>query len=126
CLEHGIQSNGYMPNVGSRKTSSREDSNSFGTFFSEGISGKYVPRAVFVDLEPTVIDEVRTGSYKKLFNPKNLISGKEDAANNFARGHYTVGKQIVDQCLDRVRVLADNCSNLQGFMIFNSVGGGTG
>lgn len=32
----------------------------------------------------------------------------------------------MDQCLDRVRILADNCSNLQGFMIFNSVGGGTG
>ncbi|KAL7595226.1 hypothetical protein Lser_V15G28729 [Lactuca serriola] len=127
CLEHGIQSNGYMPTLGSRNiTSSSEESNSFGTFFREGISGKYVPRAVFVDLEPTVIDEVRTGSYKKLFNPKNLISGKEDAANNFARGHYTVGKEVVDQCLDRVRILADNCSNLQGFMIFNSVGGGTG
>nr|KAJ0202074.1 hypothetical protein LSAT_V11C600313100 [Lactuca sativa] len=123
CLEHGIQSNGYMP---TNVTSSSEEGNSFGTFFSEGITGKYVPRAVFVDLEPTVVDEVRTGSYKKLFNPKNLISGKEDAANNFARGHYTVGKEVVDHCVDRVRILADNCSNLQGFMIFNSVGGGTG
>ena len=26
----------------------------------------------------------------------HLASGKEDAANNFARGHYTVGKEIVD------------------------------
>ena len=33
---------------------------SFQTFFSETGSGKHVPRAVFVDLEPTVIDEVRT------------------------------------------------------------------
>ena len=32
---------------------------SFNTFFSETSSGKHVPRAVFVDLEPTVIDEVR-------------------------------------------------------------------
>ena len=58
--------------------------------------GKHVPRAVFVDLEPTVIDEVRTGSYRQLFHPEQLISGKEDAANNYARGHYTVGKEIVD------------------------------
>jgi len=28
--------------------------------------------------------------------------------------------------LDRVRKLADNCSGLQGFLFFNSVGGGTG
>jgi tubulin alpha len=33
-----------------------------------------------------VIDEVRTGSYRQLFHPEQLISGKEDAANNFARG----------------------------------------
>ncbi|PQP93790.1 tubulin alpha-3 chain isoform X1 [Prunus yedoensis var. nudiflora] len=57
---------------------------------------------------------------------KHLISGKEDAANNFARGHYTVGKEIVDLCLDRVRKLADNCTGLQGFLVFNAVGGGTG
>jgi Tubulin/FtsZ family, GTPase domain len=61
----------------------------FNTFFSETGAGKHVPRALFVDLEPTVIDEVRTGAYRQLFHPEQLISGKEDAANNFARGHYT-------------------------------------
>jgi len=40
-------------------------------------------------LEPTVIDEVKTGIYRQLFHPEQLISHKEDAANNFARGHYT-------------------------------------
>ena len=42
-----------------------------------------------------VVDEVRTGTYRQLFHPEQLISGKEDAANNFARGHYTIGKEIV-------------------------------
>jgi tubulin alpha len=73
-----------------------------------------------------VIDEVRTGTYRQLFHPEQLISGKEDAANNFARGHYTIGKEIVDICLDRIRKLADNCTGLQGFLVFNAVGGGTG
>ena len=41
------------------------------------------------------------------------MSGKEDAANNYARGHYTVGKEIVDLVLDRIRKLADNCTGLQ-------------
>ena len=76
--------------------------------------------------QPTVIDEVRTGTYRQLFHPEQLISGKEDAANNFARGHYTIGKEIVDLCLDRIRKLADNCTGLQGFLVFNAVGGGTG
>ena len=32
-----------------------------------------------VDLEPTVVDEVRTGTYRQLFHPEQLISGKEVA-----------------------------------------------
>jgi len=63
-------------------------------------------------VQPTVIDEVRTGTYRQLFHPEQLISGKEDAANNFARGHYTIGKEIVDLCLDRIRKLADNCTGM--------------
>lgn len=122
CLEHGIQPDGQMP---SDKTIGGGD-DAFNTFFSETGAGKHVPRCVFLDLEPTVIDEVRTGTYRQLFHPEQLISGKEDAANNFARGHYTIGKEIVDLCLDRIRKLADCCTGLQGFLVFNAVGGGTG
>merc|ERR1719394_1875947 len=61
---------------------------SFQTFFSETGSGKHVPRAVFVDLEPTVIDETRVGTYRQLYHPEQLINGKEDAANNYARGQF--------------------------------------
>jgi hypothetical protein len=50
-------------------------------------------------------DEVRTGTYRQLFHPEQLITGKEDAANNYARGHYTIGKEIVDLVLDRIRKL---------------------
>ena len=89
-------------------------------------AGKHVPRAVFVDLEPTVIDEVRTGVYRQLFHPEQMVNGKEDAANNYARGHYTIGKEIVDLVLDRIRKLADQCTGLQGFLIFHSFGGGSG
>ena len=38
------------------------------------------------------VDEVRTGTYRDLFHPSQLITGNEDAANNYARGHYTIGK----------------------------------
>jgi len=38
----------------------------------------------------------------------------------------SVGKEIVELCLDRIRKLADNCTGLQGFLVFNAVGGGTG
>jgi hypothetical protein len=49
----------------------------FNTFFSETGAGKHVPRAVYLDLEPTVVDEVRTGTYRQLYHPEQLISGKE-------------------------------------------------
>ena len=52
-----------------------------------------------MDLEPSVIDEVRTGTYRQLFHPEQLMSGKEDAANNYARGHYTIGKNA---CLKKI------------------------
>ena len=45
---------------------------SYTTFFNETGSGKHVPRAVFVDLEPTVIDEVRLGTYRQLFHPEQV------------------------------------------------------
>ena len=98
----------------------------FTTFFNETEAGKYIPRALFVDLEPTVVDEVRKGTYRELFHPEQLITGKEDAANNYARGHYTLGKEIVDTVLDQIRKLADQCSELEGFLLFHSFGGGTG
>lgn len=55
-----------------------------------------------------------------------MITGKEDASNNYARGHYTVGKELIEQVLDKVRRVADNCTGLQGFLVFHSFGGGTG
>ena len=55
-----------------------------------------------------ILDEVRTGTYRQLFHPEQLITGKEDAANNYARGHYTIGKEIIDLVLDRIRKLVSN------------------
>ena len=90
---------------------SGEFDDSFSTFFSSTGTGKHVPRALFVDLEPSVIDEVvrnfipkadgdifyqiKVGTYKHLFHPENMITGKEDAANNYARGHYTIGRLLL-------------------------------
>ena len=88
CLEHGISPDGEM--LTDKSVGIADDA--FNTFFSETGGGKHVPRAIFVDLEPTVVDQVRTGDYGKLFHPEQLITGKEDAANNYARGHYTIGK----------------------------------
>ncbi|OON18318.1 Tubulin/FtsZ family, GTPase domain protein, partial [Opisthorchis viverrini] len=77
-------------------------------------------------LEPTVRDEVRNGTYRQLFHPKQFITGKEDAANNYARGYYTVGREMRNLVLDKFQKSADQYDSLQGFWFYNALGGGTG
>nr|UWK20433.1 tubulin alpha subunit [Trichoderma albolutescens] len=122
CLEHGIQPDGFL----TEERKAQDPDQGFSTFFSETGQGKYVPRAIYCDLEPNVVDEVRTGPYRNLFHPEMMITGKEDASNNYARGHYTVGKELIEGVLDKIRRVADNCVGLQGFLVFHSFGGGTG
>ena len=60
-----------------------------------------------------------------LFDPEFLFNGKKkDGVNNFAREHYTVGKEIIDKVNDRMRKLVDNCDNVQGFVVVNNRDGG--
>jgi len=119
---------GKIANDGKRKENAEETQKDkyFTTFYEETGTGQFVPRNITVDLEPTVVDDVRTGAQAQMFHPEFLLNGKEDAANNFARGHYTVGKEILDQVNDRLRKLVDNSENVQGFIIHHAVGGGTG
>ena len=105
CAEHSIDTSGKKPK-------SKDDS--FLCFYEETGAGQYVPRNLMVDLEPNVIDDVKNSKYSKIFHPEFLLPGKEDAANNFARGHYTVGKEMIDKVNDRMRKLVDNCDNVQG------------
>lgn len=56
----------------------------FHIFFCEARAGTCVPRELFPDLEPTVIDGILAGKYNSLFHPEQLLSIKEDAANNHA------------------------------------------
>lgn len=55
-----------------------------------------------------------------------MISGKEDAANNYGRGYYTVGAEMIGQTLDQIRSVVETCNLFQGFIIYHSLGGGTG
>lgn len=95
-------------------------------YFNEAGNGKYVPRAVLVDLEPGTMDTVRSGAYGQLFRPDNFIFGQSGAGNNWAKGHYTEGAELVESVLDVVRREAENSDSLQGFQISHSLGGGTG
>lgn len=76
CLEQNIWPDGTadVHNEG-------ESNDSFTTFFNETSTGKYVPRAIFVDLEPTVIGEFYLNSshifeHNKLCDRSKLLVHK--------------------------------------------------
>ncbi|EAR82934.1 tubulin/FtsZ family, GTPase domain protein (macronuclear) [Tetrahymena thermophila SB210] len=119
CLEHQIQ-----PDCKIIQNQKNEDLKT--NFFSETQSGQFVPRSVYLDLDSNSIDEVKVGSQKQLFNHEFLVSKNDEKANTFARGNYQVSSEFIEFCLDKVRRLTESCQNLQGFLIYNSAGGGTG
>merc|ERR1719350_56972 len=79
-----------------------------------------------MDLEPGTMDSVRAGPFGQLFRPDNFVFGQTGAGNNWAKGHYTEGAELIDSVLDVVRKEAESCDCLQGFQITHSMGGGTG
>ncbi|KAL9649564.1 hypothetical protein ABK040_003242 [Willaertia magna] len=95
-------------------------------YYNETSGGRYVPRAVLMDLEPGTMDSVRAGPYGQIFRPDNFVFGQTGAGNNWAKGHYTEGAELIDSVLDIVRKEAESCDSLQGFQIAHSLGGGTG
>ncbi|XP_053229589.1 tubulin beta-4B chain isoform X2 [Podarcis muralis] len=92
-------------------------------YYNEATGGKYVPRAVLVDLEPGTMDSVRSGPFGQIFRPDNFVFGQSGAGNNWAKGHYTEGAELVDSVLDVVRKEAESCDCLQGFQLTHSLGG---
>lgn len=55
-----------------------------------------------------------------------MITGKEDAANLYARGRYSVGGKIIDDVMNELRKISDKCNSVTCFILFHSFGGGTG
>ena len=46
-------------------------------YFNEATGGRYVPRAVLMDLEPGTMDSVRAGPFGQLFRPDNFVFGQK-------------------------------------------------
>ena len=88
-LGRGIPPDGQRP---SEKTNGGRDG-AFNTLFSETGPGEHVPRAVFVDLEPTVVDGVRTVTCWQALHSEQPTSGKQGRRRHFARRHNTNGRE---------------------------------
>jgi len=118
--EHGINRDGEYEGGNDLQVERIE------VYYNEAQGGRYVPRAVLMDLEPGTMDAVRSGPFGGLFRPDSFIFGKTGAGNNWAKGHYTEGAELMDNVMDVVRKEAENCDCLSGFQVCHSLGGGTG
>ncbi|KAI1308999.1 Tubulin beta-2 chain [Halotydeus destructor] len=119
--EHGIDPNGRY--VGDHENQLER----INVYYTEASGANtYVPRAVLVDLEPGTMDAVRSGPFGQMFRPDNFVFGQSGAGNNWAKGHYTEGAELVDSVMDVIRREAEHCDCLQGFQLTHSLGGGTG
>jgi tubulin beta len=57
------------------------------------------------------------GPFGQIFRPDNFVFGQTGAGNNWAKGHYTEGAELIDSVLDVVRKEAESCDCLQGFQL---------
>ncbi|CAN6287331.1 unnamed protein product [Urochloa humidicola] len=122
CGEHGVDATGRY----SGDASSAQQLERINVYYNEAGGGRYVPRAVLMDLEPGTMESIRAGPFGGIFRPDNFVYGQSGAGNNWAKGHYTEGAELIDSVLDVVRKEAENCDCLQGFQVCHSLGGGTG
>mmetsp|Transcript_48055 Transcript_48055/g.98161 ORF Transcript_48055/g.98161 Transcript_48055/m.98161 type:complete len:442 (-) Transcript_48055:81-1406(-) len=114
CHEHGIDASGQYTG------DSDNQLERINVYYNEGAGGRYTPRAVLTDLDPGNMN------FGPLFRPDNLVFGRNSASNNWSRGHYTAGADLMEPLMDVVRREMEACDCATGVQICHSLSGGTG
>ncbi|SKA99223.1 tubulin alpha [Prosthecobacter debontii] len=119
--EHGLTETGTLKEGANAAANSNLE-----VFFHRVREGKYVPRAVLIDLEPGVIGRIESGDMSKLFDESCIVRKIPGAANNWARGYHAEGKRVIDQIMNVIDSAVEKTKGLQGFLLTHSIGGGSG
>ena len=82
CDEHGVDP------TGTYRGDSDLQLERINVYFNEATGGRYVPRAILMDLEPGTMDSVRAGPFGQIFRPDNFVFGQSGAGNNWS-AHLT-------------------------------------
>ncbi|CAF4335203.1 unnamed protein product [Rotaria sp. Silwood2] len=120
CDEHGID------RCGNFHGESDLQLERINVYFTEVRNQHYVPRSIFIDLDQTSINKIQNSNNKNLFNPEFLINGKMSASNNFAKGYFTEGVEMLPELMDIIRKIAEECDLVHGFQFLHSISGGVG
>ncbi|XP_010705806.1 tubulin epsilon chain isoform X1 [Meleagris gallopavo] len=83
-------------------------------------------RALLIDMEEGVVNEILQGPLRDVFDSKQLITDVSGSGNNWAVGYKVYGCQYRENIVEKLRKTAEHCDCLQCFFIIHSMGGGTG
>ncbi|CAF0949819.1 unnamed protein product [Didymodactylos carnosus] len=120
CDEHGIAPNGLFHGESDLQLER------INVYFTEAMGGRYVPRVIATDLEAGSIDTLRRSPFGQIYNPELLVHGTTGASNNYAKGYFTEGAELLPSLMDVLRKVAEECDLIQGFQFLHSVSGGSG
>lgn len=83
-------------------------------------------RAVLVDMEEGVVNQILQGPLREVFDTTQLLTDVSGSGNNWAVGYMTYGSTYREQIIEKLRKAAEHCDCLQCFFLIHSMGGGTG
>ena len=136
CGEHGVSGDGKFKRgdfsglkgeeLRLAEKEEKEKLDKMGVYFQQTGDDRFTARGVLVDLEPGILDKIKGSSHGNVFAKDAAVHAASGAGNNWAKGHYTEGGDIIDEVMDKVRKEAEACDCVQGFQICHSLGGGTG
>ncbi|TNN08064.1 Tubulin epsilon chain [Schistosoma japonicum] len=93
---------------------------------NSGFQSGLKARALLVDMEEGVVNEILKGPLKNLYDTSYLITDVSGSGNNWAVGNLYYGRVHQDALCEALRKSAELCDCLQCFFILHSMGGGTG
>ncbi|CAF0911769.1 unnamed protein product [Brachionus calyciflorus] len=112
--EHGIDRDGRMK---------FKKNFTYHPFFSQDNTNKLIPRTLFIDTDPSLINHIRKYEFKNLLNPNQFVTDREECGL-YTKRYSEIGRRLKDNVLNSLRQIIEETSNIQGFFIFNGISGG--
>ena len=125
----GVQMAASFNNVYMNESLNFNDPTAKQRLFFETSDKKYVARSVLIDTEVKAVTDVlqeRTGSDLWKYDRRSIWAEGCGSRNNWAYGYSQNGFAAKTEVMDRLQHQAEKCDRFGGFLLFQSLAGGTG
>ena len=69
-------------------------------------------RAVVVDMEEGVINEMLRSELGEIFDTRHFLSDVSGAGNNWAHGHFEYGNKYQEHLQEQIRSVVEQCESI--------------